>query len=220
MFDIKICKPKNQYAISKKSVKYENAEKLALETSIEKNSRQFVVVNGTFIFGDFIEAFIIENKLEVEHLIVSSLSADQNNIDSLNNLLIGNWVDKLDLIFSTYFYGYQKNNMVKYIYDVLDNQKIQLSICDTHCKMVLIKTKCGKFFVIHGSANLPSSNNIEQFVIEESEELFNFNFEYQFQIIEKYKTIKKSLRTKTLWQTVTTKEREEMYTINEEKLQE
>jgi hypothetical protein len=217
MFETKILKPKKQYAISKKSVKYENAEKLALETSIEKNSRQFVIVNGTFIFGDFIEAFIIENKLEVEHLIVSSLSADQGNIDSLNNLIFGNWVEKLDLIFSTYFYGYQKNNMVKYIYDTLDNQKMQLSICDTHCKMVLIKTKCGKFFVIHGSANLPSSNNIEQFCIEESEELFNFNFEYQSRIIDKYKTINKSLRTKTLWQTVITEEKAETFTTQKDK---
>jgi hypothetical protein len=217
MFETKILKPKKQYAISKKRVKYENAEKLALETSIEKNSRQFVIVNGTFIFGDFIEAFIIENKLEVEHLIVSSLSADQGNIDSLNNLIFGNWVEKLDLIFSTYFYGYQKNNMVKYIYDTLDNQKMQLSICDTHCKMVLIKTKCGKFFVIHGSANLPSSNNIEQFCIEESEELFNFNFEYQSRIIDKYKTINKSLRTKTLWQTVITEEKAETFTTQKNK---
>ena len=49
-----------------------------------------------------------------------------------------------------------------------------------------------------------SSGNIEQFVIEDNEELYNFNKEYQDRIIEKYKTINKTIRSQQLWQQVET----------------
>jgi hypothetical protein len=51
---------------------------------------------------------------------------------------------------------------------------------------------------------LRSSGNIEQFVIEDNEELYNFNKEYQDRIIEKYKTINKTIRSQQLWQQVET----------------
>jgi hypothetical protein len=76
--------------------------------------------------------------------------------------------------------------------------------------LCIFKTECGKSIVIHGSANLRSSSNIEQFVIEESENLYNFNKDFQQSIIDKYKTINfgvenkntKSLRGNKLWQQV------------------
>jgi hypothetical protein len=46
---------------------------------------------------------------------------------------------------------------------------------------------------MHGSANLRSSNNLEQFEFEESEELYNFNRKYFEDIIEQYSTIKKAV---------------------------
>ena len=66
----------------------------------------------------------------------------------------------------------------------------------------MIETLGGKYIVIHGSANLRSSSNIEQFVIEENKELFDFWYSYHERIVEKYKTIKKSLRGGELWQVV------------------
>lgn len=210
--------PKKQNAISKQLVKYDNAIKLANEINIEQNKSTFCIVSGNFIFGDFIEEFIIKHKFKVNRLIISSLSADQNNIDSLNTLLLIGAVKKLDLILSTYFYGFQKKNMMRYIDDVLDKEKTNLTICDTHCKMVLINTECGRYFVIHGSANLPSSNNIEHFEVVECKSFYKFNLEYQLNIIDKYKIVKKPIRTKELWQTVITKEKGEMSTIPKVKL--
>lgn len=209
--------PKKQYAITKKPVKYDNAIEFAKDLNINKNERVFCVVSGNFIFGDFIEEFMIKNRFRAKRMIVSSLGADQNNIDSLNTLLLLNCVDKLDLILSLYFYGFQKNNMMKYIFDVMNNDKVTLTICDTHCKLVLIETYCGKFFTIHGSANLQSSHNIEHFCIEESEDLFNFNLDYQNRIIKKYQLTKKPIRNKQLWQTVIAEEKTGMSITQEEK---
>ena len=48
------CKP----AMTKsKNVKFKNARNLSKEIKIEKNERYFCIIDGSFIFGDFIEAF-------------------------------------------------------------------------------------------------------------------------------------------------------------------
>jgi hypothetical protein len=44
--------------------------------------------------------------------------------------------------------------------------------------MCIFETYCGMKIVIHGSANLRSSDNIEQIDIEENEELFNYSDEF------------------------------------------
>jgi hypothetical protein len=53
--------------------------------------------------------------------------------------------------------------------------------------------------VIHGSANLRTSANIEQFVVEEYKELFDQHNEYQDRIIERFSTINKTVQGKKLW---------------------
>lgn len=53
-------KPK-VYATSADFVMYDNALKLARDIEIQEGSRYDVVVNGSFIFGDFLEAFIVRN---------------------------------------------------------------------------------------------------------------------------------------------------------------
>ena len=52
---------------------------------------------------------------------------------------------------------------------------------------------------MHGSANLRSSGNIEQFTIEENPELYEFYEEKYSKIIEKYATINHSIRMKEAW---------------------
>jgi hypothetical protein len=64
--------------------------------------------------------------------------------------------------------------------------------------MCLIKTEQGKHIVIHGSANLRSSSNIEHFCIEDSKDLYNFVKENHDLILDKYKTINKSITGKEM----------------------
>ena len=200
------------FEIDERYLKYRNAEKLAKEIEIAKNIRHFIVIDGSFIFGDFIEALIVEKNYLVKKMIISTLSMSQNNVDSLRNLFDGEYLDSLDLIVSDHFFAHEKGKLVPYIYEKLDiENKFQFSAAGTHCKICLFETECGKKIVIHGSANLRSSSNIEQFVVEENEDLYNFNYAYHASIVEKYKTINKnndtffrnkSIRGKELWQAV------------------
>lgn len=199
-FKTRYLKPPKSKEISDVNLKYSNAEKLAADIVGLKDNRYFIIVNGSFIFGDFIEAFIINNDLHVKKMTISTLSLSENNVDSLAGLLDGDYVDELNLIVSDYFYSHERSNLVPYIYKELDkNNRFQLAAASTHCKLCIFETHCGHYVVIHGSANLRSSSNIEQIVIEESQTLYKFNDDYQCDIINKFKTINKSVRGKDLW---------------------
>jgi hypothetical protein len=173
---------------------------MAKDIKVEKDTRIFAIINGSFIFGDFIEALIVENNWGIKEMTISTLSMSDENIDSLANLINGDYLDKLNLIISTFFYANEYNRgtcLVNYMYEQLDkDNKFQLSVAATHCKTCIFETHCGLKIVIHGSANLRTSDNLEQIMIEENETLYNFNLEYQEQIIEKFKTINKDKEKK------------------------
>lgn len=206
-FETRYKKPKKWNDLAERRIKYNNALELVKDIDFKSMDRVFCIVSGNFVFSDFLEAFIVENNIEVEEMIISTLSYSQENIDSLKNLIDGDFVKKLDLIVSDYFYSHERQKLIKYAYEQLDeknnNESFQLSVAGTHCKTYQFKTSGGKHIIIHGSINMRSSGNIEQFVIEDSEELYNFNKEYQQKIIDKYYTIKKSIRGNELYNLIT-----------------
>lgn len=204
--DMRYTKPKLYRPIKSHNIKYENAAKLAKQLRLEKNERANVIVPGSFIFGDFIEAFIVEHNAKVKKMIITTLSLSQDNIDSLANLIDGGFVDDMSLIISHYFFANERNVLIPYTYQMLDREnKFQLAVAGTHTKTCIFETTGGRFIVMHGSANLRSSQNLEQFTIEENEELYRFYEDYQERIITKYKTINKALRVKALWDTINIK---------------
>jgi hypothetical protein len=203
VFETRICKPPRTREIAEINLKYAYAEDLAKEIQVDTGTRYFVVINGSFYFGDFIEALIIKNQFKVVEMTISTLSMCENNVDSLALLMQNGYVQNLNLIVSDYFYSHERGNLIEYIYEELDKEnRFQLAVAGTHCKLCIFKTACGKYVVIHGSANMRSSGNIEQIVIEENQALYEFNDTYQNAIIDKYKTINKSLRGSKLWQVV------------------
>jgi hypothetical protein len=202
--------PKKTREIHEKKLKYSDALQLAKDINFNENERFHVVINGTFFFGDFIEAFIVNYNIHVKRLVISTLSMNKNNVDSLDNLINGNYVDELNIILSDYFYSHEKFDLVPYIYEKLDvDNKLQLSFAGTHCKICLIETHNNRYFVFHGSANLRSSSNIEQICLEENKGLYLWYNEIQQSISDEYKTINKSVRNNRLWQKVINQEMEE-----------
>ena len=199
----RIHNPKYQPEMLAHKVKYKNALKLAEDIGkIDKEGqRVFAVVDGSFIFGDFIEAYLVTHNLLAKRMVISTLSMSQENVDSLKNLLTGDYLEQLDIVVSDYFYSHERHSLIKYMYEHLDiNDGFQLAVCRTHTKITLIETECGKWLTIHGSANLRSSDNIEMFSIENSKDLYDFNLEWHDEIINKYQTINKMVRSLDSWQ--------------------
>ena len=185
-------------------VKYANAELLANDIGdLPDGFRAFVILDGKFIFGDFVEALIVKNNWLCEELTISTLSMSQDNIDSLANLADGGYVEALNIVISSYYFATERAGLMPYLYDRLDNgDRLQVAVASVHTKIVMIKTRCGKRIVIHGSANLRSSSNIEQVVVENNREIFDFCAGIHHSIIDTHKTINKAVRRNDLWQAV------------------
>lgn len=193
------------------TVMYENAVRMAQELSpkILAGDRIHALVDGSFIFGDFIEAFMVENDLLARRMVISTLSMSKNNIDSLNNLIVGNYVEKLDIVVSDLFWETAKHKgNQKYVMEKLDiNNTFQIAVADVHTKIVLIELSDGRKIVYHGSANLQSAKTLEIINIESDRDIFNFNLAFHDKILDKHAIIQKSIRGKKLWQVMQVNEK-------------
>lgn len=192
----KYLKPK-KHIVQCSKIKYENAEKAADEIG-DCKERVFALLSGSFIFGDFIEALVVKNNWLVDRLIISTLSMSIANVESLRNLIAGDYVKKLDLVVSDYFYSHERHKCVKSIYERLDiDGKMQLTVANTHTKICAIQTSCGKNILIHGSANLRSSGCTEQISIEDNKEITDFYIKELIEPnIKHFSTVRKSTRTR------------------------
>lgn len=195
----KVHKPKKSRQRKPHQVIFPNAVNLAEKTQLRENDRYDVLVDGSFIFGDYLHALLTRQQIGVKKMCIATLSMSSMNVDSLEALIQKGYIKNLDLIVSDYFYSHERNAVIKECYDKLTiNDDFQLSVARNHSKVTLFETLGGKKIVIHGSANLRSADNIEQFTIEINEDLYNFYFDFYSKIIEEYKTINKSLTNKQL----------------------
>ena len=201
--DSNFVKPKKVLELKSSQIKWQNATDLVKRINLQSNEDVFCLVKGNFIFGDFLANFLIHHDICAEELTVSTLSLDYYNIGCFKELFEKGYVKKLNLIISDYFYSHERKKIVQYIYDELSSFDFQLCVLRSHVKSTTILTDRGKKITIHGSANLRSSDNIEQFHLTFDEEIFDFMNEYQNKVIDKFFTIKKPLTNKNIeeiWQ--------------------
>jgi len=190
-------------------VKYERAVDLAAKIpDLIEGDACYAIVSGNFIFGDFIEAVMVEKNWIATEMIVATLSLGKENVDSLHNLQKGGYVEKMGLIVSDYWYSHERRPLggVPYIVATLGREEFTFAAAGLHTKVTLIKTDCGKHIVMHGSANLRSSRNIEQVMIENNQTLYEFNRAWTTALLERFQATHKSLRGNTLWQTIVTEQ--------------
>jgi hypothetical protein len=179
---------------------------LAADHYLNFGERIDCIVAGSFIFGDYIEAYLTKWNVLAKEMIITTLSLSYENIISLQALMTHGYIDKLSIIVSSYFYSHERNGLIRAMYKMLDiDDRFQLSVAGLHTKTCQFITEGGRKIVMHGSANLRSSQNIEQFTIEENPGLYSFYEESFRRIEEKYFTINKAIRTKKLWEVITTK---------------
>lgn len=185
---------------------YKNAAKLAKELKVDYGQRFNAIVSGDFVFGDFIAAYIWEHKIRVSRMLVSTLSLNQKNIEAFARLMDKGYIDRIDMLLSIYFYANEKYQLIPYLRKKLDvNNRFQLAIAGIHTKIVQFETHDGQKIVIHGSANLRSSGNVEQFTIEENPQLYDFYDDCFSKVMERFGTINKDIRHHELWDVITKK---------------
>lgn len=175
-------------------VSYKFARRMAEDMKLEKGSHYYGIVSGQFIFGDLLEALIVDKQQHIKNLDIATLSVSQDNIDSLRTIMDCGFCLRLSLIVSHYFYSHERQSLIPYIYRELGHTDgFQLSVAGSHCKIACFETFEGLKFTIHGSANLRSSSNTEQFSIVEDPAFYDFNMEYINAIHDHYKTINQNI---------------------------
>lgn len=133
-------------------VLYDNAVKMAKDLRLDFGQRFDAFVSGSFIFGDFIEAFLTTNNACAKRMVISTLSLSQDNVDSLFLLMDKGYVKQLDLIVSAYFWGNERMGLIPYIYRQLDmGDRFQLAVAGIHTKTCHFETLGGRKIVMHGS---------------------------------------------------------------------
>jgi hypothetical protein len=189
-------RPKAYEGTLKREVAYEHAMDFARDIEFRDGMRVFAFVSGNFIFGDLIEALVDLRKISIKTITVQTLSVSEENIDSFKNVMdMCPFLERFDLILSAYFWSYnqgKQGGLVPYLYETLDeNDVFQVAFAGVHTKIVTIETVRGHKLVMHGSANMRSSRNVEHIVLEDDPELFDYIEEFAGRIIEAYGTIDK-----------------------------
>lgn len=186
------------------AVKYERAVELVHDTgrAILDGERVDALLAGNFIFGDFFEALAVEANLWIDDLTLSTLALSQENVDSLHNLMAGDYLGTLNIVVSDYWYAHNRAN-VSYVHEQLDiGDRFQLAVAGVHTKIALIRAGERKI-VIHGSANLRSSRSVECITIETSPALYDFHHAWHHTILAHYATIRKAPRAAALFTLLT-----------------
>lgn len=148
--------------LSTEPAAFENAEQMA--NSIDYDKDYFAFVPGNFVFGDFLEALCYKKRLAPNEMYITTLGMSQDNIDSIVNLTDYLGCKKVNLIVSHYFAGVERNKLMPYMRREFAGKPVDVAVLQSHCKIALIFSEKGNI-LISGSANLSSSNNVEQFII-------------------------------------------------------
>jgi len=173
-------------------VQFENAEAAVNAIDFQLGNRVTAIVAGSFIFGDFIEAFLYKYGLGTKNMTLCTLSYSKENVDGLALLYENEYLQKLNLIVSDYFFSHERNGLIPYTYSQLDrgDGNFQLAIARTHMKTYLFETEIkGSKFVIQSSANLRSNGNSESLTMEINPQLYDFYDNYFQKILTDQKTI-------------------------------
>jgi hypothetical protein len=159
----------------KRMVRPENAAALA-EYLPEPGECTHAVVRGDFVMADIIPLLLGDRVADL--IGISTLGMSRDNAVKLAELLAAGKVRRLFLLVSHYFSQVDKTGTYREVKGLLGDAVV---VARTHAKVVLVSA-APSFFVVEGSANLRSSDNIEQFAIWNDEELLNWHLEWMQEV--------------------------------------
>lgn len=159
----------------KRLVKPENAADLAAHLP-EPGDCTHAVIRGDFVTADIIPLLLGDRPADV--LAISTLGMSTANAAMLAALRSSGQIRRLFLLVSHYFSQVDKTGTYREVKHLLGDA---VQVARTHAKVILVSA-APSFFVVEGSANLRSSDNIEQFAIWNDEELLNWHLDWMQEV--------------------------------------
>jgi hypothetical protein len=164
--------------------------KAILDYIPDKNQTSFFLMDGNCVFLDFILAIIFYKEkmgYELKDIYLTSLSLNSSTFDKINSKLQN---IKINLLISSYWLTVDKSSILETYYRQGLLKNYNIGYYRNHTKIVLLEFKnkdITEYYTLSGSANLRSSNTLEQFVIIEDQEIHNFNKEWISDLIKNYR---------------------------------
>lgn len=149
----------------------------------EPGEHTHALLRGDFVLCDLVPA-IIEHRGRCPHLRIATLGLSTANADALLHLQAMGRVGAIGILCSHYFQQVDKATTYREVAARLDG-RATLIVARNHAKVICVPTEAGDHFVIEGSANLRSSDNIEQIAIFNDRELLNWHCEWMADVASK-----------------------------------
>jgi hypothetical protein len=160
----------------KSLIRPENAASVLAHLPADSSERTHCLLRGDFVLCDLIPA-IVALRGRCRHLRIATLGMSVANADTLAVLVESGLVGALTIVVSHYFQQVDKTTVFRAVASRLDGLA-RLAVTRSHAKVICLPTFTGDHFVIEGSANLRSSDNIEQMLITNDPATHDFHAEW------------------------------------------
>ncbi len=157
----------------KSLIKPENALCVLDHLPAEPNDRCHILLRGDFVLCDLIPLLVAKGG-GVSQMHIATLGLSLANADTLAALVESGSVDSLTLVVSHYFQQVDKATVFLAVENRLKG-RARMIVTRCHAKVICMATRSGRNYVIEGSANLRSSDNIEQILITDDAETRAFH---------------------------------------------
>lgn len=128
-------------------------------------------------------SFIVNNVTKLEEIILTTYRIDEMTLRGIENILNERKLKKLTIVLSAFFTSTKRKEPFaeKLKHLAQTNNRVKAIFCHNHTKVIGIKSHEG-CYVVEGSGNLTSNARIEQYMIEKSEDIFEFHKEWISQL--------------------------------------
>lgn len=150
----------------------------------EKSEQIRIVTQKSF--NTFAILLYISEKINIKELILSTYSIDVNSVKGIKELFKQGDIERITIVLSSFFNQKKKPEKVAQILNEFakKNEKIKLIYCWNHTKIMGVKTKDNRYFIVEGSGNLSDNARIEQYLFEQSKGMFYFHKSWMEELLK------------------------------------
>jgi hypothetical protein len=151
-------------------VKPENAAELVRQIAdLHEGDRLHAITPGHFVFAEILTQ--LAERMKPQTMTIATLSLSKANVDSLAAALDAHHIGQIEFLISDYFAATNKQIM-QHMEQAAKPRRWRIGTRRTHAKIATLDTN---HLVIETSANLRSSQNIEQASVFNDRELHAFH---------------------------------------------
>lgn len=142
--------------------------------NLEQNTQYRIVTDKSFN-AIIVVSYLLEY-YNIDEIYIVVYRMNNKSFDYLKSI-IGKDNIKTGIIVSSFFRENKRyERWAKEIKILSENtENVKTSFCNSHAKVFLAKTTCGKHIVFEGSGNLSDNARFEQYIFEDNESVYNFH---------------------------------------------